>query len=196
VSGRVVRLHPAELARGAAPGTDWIWVVGAGIEPSPDALDRLLEAAATTPRPAVALCSLVVDSAGDPHRDYLPDGHRRRLPDLIEACERRLMPIRDAPFASLLLSAAALAAQAPPDPRYGAAADREFTARLLGVGDGYLVCDSLATATSASPARPAARARLLRSPAGSLEERARIAALAARDALAAVRAGGLPDRPH
>ena len=191
MSARVIRVAPDEMGRAPAGDAEWLWVVAAGVEPRPDALDRLLGAGLEAPERPVALCSLIVGTNGEPHPDFLPDGHRHRLEETIAACERRLLTIRDAPLACALLSAEAVRAVAPPDPRFGGQAGREFMARLMGGGHGYMVSASIATAAGSDPARPADRLRLLRSPTWSTAERARLLALTARDA---VRAGASPAR--
>jgi hypothetical protein len=182
VTDRIDRVAPDELGPAAAGDAEWMWVVGQGIDPRPDALDKLLAAAERAPRTPAAVCSLIVGPSGDPHPDYLPDGQRHQLEETIEASRLRLLPIRDAPLACVLLSRAAVAALDPPDPRFRGEAGREFMGRLLADAPGYMASDSVAAAATGAPAATADRLRLLASPAWSPIEKARLAALALRDA--------------
>jgi GT2 family glycosyltransferase len=170
--------------RALATGCDWVWVVGPDVEPAPDALATLLAALDRSPPPLpVALSSMVCDRNGGPCEPALPSGDWTRVAEAVDAAEQRLMLMRDAPFASLLLRREEAAREAPPAPRrFGALADREYTARLLRDASGHMVADSVATATCEIPfPTPWDRALLLGSGAWTRGERLRLAGRAARD---------------
>lgn len=138
-----------ELRSAISSDEQWIWLVAPGVEPAPDALDRLLEAASSPDLPApVLLSSKVVGPHGLPVRAALPIPQVMD-PDLATAtAARRLLSIRVARWGSLLVRRDAAAAVPAPDSSLAPFEDLVWTARLLRDGPGYLVPSSVAVAAS------------------------------------------------
>jgi hypothetical protein len=145
----------AALALGAG---GWLWLVGSGVEPEPRALEHLLAAAGTPEAPAAPLlASRPVDAAGTLVEAALPRGDEAGTGRLLASVGDGLVPIRDAPLTSLLVSPAARTAAAPPDPgRFGAFTARAWTRALLAREPGYLVLASRVRVPP--PPRPDVRA--------------------------------------
>jgi hypothetical protein len=119
---------------------DWLWVHSPGGRPRDDALPTLLAVAAALDDAPVMLAALVVDASGTPRADRLPAGREADTAAAIAGVERRVLPMRSAPFAGLLVRADAVHAGGPPDvAAYGPHAPLVWTARLLADRPGYLV---------------------------------------------------------
>ena len=184
------------VAGAQASGAPWVWLVEEGVVPHPDALERLagtLDALGDLPSPAL-LAGRVVTADGALHASsapWMPLLDRRVV---IDAAQRRLVSLRVARWGSLLVHRSALEAHGPPRADLRAAADIEWTARILRAAPGYLVPSSVATRAAEGAAVTVAelpeRARLLRSAAWVRPESAWLAYLTAQQALAAARASG------
>jgi hypothetical protein len=126
----------------------WVWLVDAGVEPAPSALEALLGTLSGMPSdpPPGLLCSQVVTADGRPDRASIPvlDADARRARRVVSALEQRAVALRAARYGSLLVDGhAALGAGA--GTRSGAAAyDLAWTARLLARRAGVLVPHSTA----------------------------------------------------
>lgn len=142
----------ATVAAAAAAGGAWLWVVEDGLEPAPDALERLLAAAEEPDAPAV-LCGLVLDASGAPVERFVPRVGDTDLEALIALATRRRLAVRRVPGGSVLVRRAAVDAHGLPDERaLGPYALAEWSARALGGDLGWLVPDSVASLRSPVPA--------------------------------------------
>jgi hypothetical protein len=158
---------PWHAALAAVAGDDdWLWLVRGDTEPAPGALGELADVAAGRdglPEP-VLLASKVVGAGGrlDPGSTPWPPLYDRTA--AMAAAGHRLAAIRIARWGSLLVRADAIRRHGPPRAGLGAAADLEWTARLLRERPGYVVPGSVAVRAHAprrSPAELAATARAL-----------------------------------
>lgn len=123
-------LHqPVREAAGAL-----VWLLDAGAIQSDDALAALLEHA---PGPAA---SLPVDSAGRPVEPLMGRVTEWDDDGILEAIQRRRLPLRHIPVTSLLVERQLVLGLAPPDPRrFGWYAGVEWTTRLFARRRGMLV---------------------------------------------------------
>jgi len=176
-AGDLAAAARAAAAQGAA---QWLWLLDGSALPAPGALSALLAALdASPPLPAPALlASKVVDAAGAVVPEQVPWYRRGRTQVAMLAVAHRMLPVRAARLASVLVRADALAAApSPRGPVPAAAAGLALTAGLLRGGDGFLVPASVAVARPAGPARrdpladPRAGLALLRAPAWERVER-------------------------
>ena len=128
-------------------GHAWAWLMDDDTLPRPDALERLVEAAATDGprgRPAI-LASKVVWTDGELHPMNIPGPDPRRPLDMLAASERALVPIRSASFVSLLLDLGAVDRHGLPARNYFIWFDDvEYTGRILREETGYFVARSVA----------------------------------------------------
>lgn len=138
----------AGIARALDQGHRWLWLMDDDTIPTPEALERLLDAPAQLeglPEP-IMLASKVVWTDGRLHPMNWPDP---RVADVgrefLPAVERGFVPIRTATFPSLLVRRDAIERHGLP--RAGFFIwydDTEWTARLLRSEAGYLVLSSVA----------------------------------------------------
>lgn len=135
------------LARAAASDHDRVWVLEAGAAPQPDALSGLLGLADGALR-----CGMVVDPAGRPLPFALPAGDQFDVDAVIALAAERVLPIRRATLAHTLVPRAALREHGLPDPRFGAHAGEEWTARVARAGGGRFLPASTAVLAAAPPA--------------------------------------------
>ncbi len=162
-----------QFVTGIGDEFDWVWLLDGSAVPALDALAQLLEAeaAATTLRPAL-LASTVVDNRGE---HSAPWYRRRATAQALEAFAHRLLPIRAAPGASLLVRRDAVARIGPPLARIPTQVRYlEWTGRLLREHAGYLVPASVVVGKLHDELAPRTLLPLLRSPAWSWAERAAI----------------------
>ncbi len=134
------------LARAAAGDDDWVWALEGGAAPQPDALARLLGLADGALR-----CGMVVDPSGGPLAFALPAGDQFDVDAVIALAAERVLPIRRATLAHTLVSRMALREHGLPDPRYGAYAGEEWTARVAAGGGGRFLPASTAVLPAAPP---------------------------------------------
>jgi len=136
----------AGLARATTAGADWLWFIGSGARPRPDALERLLEGAHPTGEPSAAMVAgLVVDQTGQPVEELVPAPDHLDPAKAIRLAERRLIPIRHAPLANCLVERRALERHGLPQPAsFGPHAARVWTAHVLRHAPGYLAALSMA----------------------------------------------------
>lgn len=123
-------------------GFDWLWLLRDDIVPEPSALEALLDASTAVPDlPApYLLASKVVTPNGqlDPENAPFPD--TKRVPHAVRSVSGGLVPVRTAGFASVLVSRAAVRDHGLPERAYfDRGYDREYTARLLREGVGFVV---------------------------------------------------------
>ncbi len=135
------------LARAAASHHAWVWVLEGGAAPRPDALAGLLGLADGALR-----CGMVVDPAGRPLAFALPAGDQFDVDAVIALAAERVLPIRRATLAHTLVPRDALRDHGVPDPRYGAYAGEEWTARVAAAGGGRFLPASVAVLPAAPPA--------------------------------------------
>jgi hypothetical protein len=128
--------------------TPLLWLLDEGATASEDTLAALLEHA---PGPAA---SLPVDALGRPIKPLMGRVTESDVPGILEAVERRCLPLRHTHVISLLVERDLVLELPPPDPiRFGWYAGAEWTARLFAHRRGVLV--------------PASRVRVETAPAGS-----------------------------
>ena len=145
---RIVIAAPGQPAGVGLLGQEsWLWLLDGGVSPQPDALERVLGVAAGSsqlPAPAL-LASKVVLPDGSLDSLSLPTAQVRD-PDLaVAAVEHRLLSLRVARRGSLLVMRSALEAVTSRRPHLDVLADDlEWTARLLGEHQGFLVPASVA----------------------------------------------------
>ena len=121
-------------ASAAGAEAELLWVLAADVRPTPEALERLLEAGR---RPAV---SLPVDSEGAAVERLIGRFAEDDVEAILEAARARQVPLRHTQVLSLLIERQALLDEDPPDPgRVGPYAGTEWTARLFAKRRGYLV---------------------------------------------------------
>ncbi|UUY05040.1 hypothetical protein LRS13_05790 [Svornostia abyssi] len=137
---------PDALARAAAGDHDRVWILEGGAAPGPDALSGLLGLADGALR-----CGMVVDPAGRPLAFALPSGDTHDVDAVIALAVERVLPIRRATLAHTLVPRAALREHGLPDPRYGAYAGDEWTARVAARGGGRFLPASVAVLPAAPP---------------------------------------------
>lgn len=141
------------------PPAGWRFVVGEGVEPAPDCLERLQAARALVPGAVLVAAKVVLpDGTLDPASEPMP-----RILDkdeAIEAARLRLLAIRAARPGALLV-------------RGEVEPDLFTTAALLaGEARGYLAPEAVAVRTTPKPREPLRdRLRLLRQPHWTREER-------------------------
>lgn len=169
------------LRLGVESGADWIWLLDGTVAPKPAALDELVGAmdrARGLPAPVI-LSGLVVDRLGRVGRAHASWYRRAPTEPVMEAAERRLVPIRAA-CPPLLVRRTALESEAGPRtglPARGAVL--EWTARLLRAGVGYWVpqSESIALDGTRNPAwHPFTAAALMAGGALGTGDRVRFAA--------------------
>lgn len=149
-------LRVADLMAGVtaalAESCEWLWLLDGQALPRRDALASLLEALQLAPAlPApVLLVGKAVTSDGALALGLAPWFRRGQTPVTMLAVSRRVLPVRAAGTASLLVRRSAALASAPPrlDLPPSAAA-LEWTARLLRHATGYLVPTSVADTAAA-----------------------------------------------
>ena len=131
------------LGRALNSGADWIWVVGRGAIPRPDALEcLLLNREPPGESPASLLAGMVLDPSGTTLASKLPAGDERH-PDVVRLVVKRALPIRSATFANCLVARECLVRHGLPDvERYGPYADVEWSSRVLRAHPGYLIPSS------------------------------------------------------
>ena len=162
-------------------GEEWTWLVDAGVEPAPDALERLLEHAGVFD--SVLLASRVVGPGGRLDPGSLPVPENRDLDLAVAAYERHLVALRVARRSSLLVHRRALVAPAEEG-------DLAWTAALLRTSPGLLVPDSVVVRTAAprrAPVEARARLRLIASDALDASEKPWFAFRLMEDGLARLR---------
>jgi len=123
-------------------GFDWLWLLYDDVLPEPSALERLLQASTAVPDlPApYLLASKVLTPAGQLHPGHAPFADTKRVPHAVRSVSSGLVPVRSADFASLLVSRAAIRDHGLPIGDYfDGEYDREYTARLLREGIGFVV---------------------------------------------------------
>lgn len=147
-----IRIEPRSLgslhALVADVAAPLVWLVAADVSPEQGALAALLEHA---PGPAA---SLPVDSHGGPVEPLIGRVEEADPDAILDAVQRRRVPLRHIALTSLLVERDLVLDLAPPDPqRFGWYAGAEWTARLFARRRGMLV--------------PASRVRVDGCPAGS-----------------------------
>jgi hypothetical protein len=133
-----IRIEPESLGalheRIAGVATLLVWLLDASATPSDGALAALLEHA---PGPAA---SLPVDAHGRPVKPLLGRIAESDPDAILEAVERRRLPLRHIPVVSLLVERDLVLGLDPPDPgRFGWYAGAEWTSRLFARKRGMLV---------------------------------------------------------
>ena len=140
---------------------DWFWLLEEGVEPRPEALDRLLDLLDRWDGPPAPdlLASKVVGADDSPDPAALPVPSVVGDQDLIVAAfERHAFPIRIARAGSLLVSRAVVTTHGLP----AAGRDLDWTARVLRDRLGLLVPESVVVRRpSAGGLELGARLRLL-----------------------------------
>lgn len=153
-----------------APAAEWLWLLDGHVVPAPDALERLLTALGagdgSLPAPAL-LASKVVRPSGGLDRDSAPWPPLLDRTLVIAAARQRLVSLRLARWGSLLVHRDAVEEFGPPRADYSAAAaDLEWTARILRERPGYLVPGSIvvrsAPETGLTPDEVRDRIRMVR----------------------------------
>ncbi len=190
-------LSQAVAAAAGAGDATWLWLLDAGVDPAPDALQELLEPlgelAALGDPPLLA----GKVTGGDGHLDRsLPPWPRLLAREVaITGAEHRLAALRAARYGSLLVDRRAVQRHGPPRVDFaGAGDDLEWTGRILRDDPGFLVPRSVAV-RRCDPATDAAaftrnRVRILRGEGWQGQEKAWFAFLLAQDT-----AGALVARP-
>lgn len=165
-----------------AAGSGWLWLHAPDARVAPDAVATLLDAERRLGDEPVLLAALVVDGSGRPRADRLPAGRESDTAATIAGVAQGALPIRNAPFAALLLRASAIVEHGAPDvPAHGAHAPVVWTARLLRERPGYLVPAAVVTEERASvPAGVGATVRAARSGTWTRGEQVRALAAAVR----------------
>jgi hypothetical protein len=174
----------------------WLWLLDGGAIPRPDALRRLLAAAAGAgglPAP-VLLASKVVDESGAVAPGHTPWYRRGGSTDVaMSAAQQRLLPVCAAAAGSLLVRREAALSVAPPRLALGThGAALEWTARLLRDAAGFYVPASVAVAIAPdgdAAAEARAAAAMLLDGGWTAKDRWRLGADALARARAAVGAG-------
>jgi GT2 family glycosyltransferase len=138
----------AGIARAAARGDDWLWVMDDDTIPAPDALEKLLDSRKRLnglPQPSI-LASKVVWTDGTIHPMNPPAPHPLAGMDLyVDALQLGLMPIRSTTFPSALVKREAVERHGPPRKGFWIWSDDiDFTGRILRHEPGYLVPSSVA----------------------------------------------------
>ena len=135
------------MKRAYDQGFDWLWLMDDDTIASETALERLLAAAeeSASPSPPYLLASKVVWMDGRLHPMNAPGIDVAKVDRLIDAVERRLIPLRATTFVSLLVSARSVRDFGLPHKHYFLWSDDiEYTARVLRRERGYTVPDSVA----------------------------------------------------
>ena len=145
--------HPPEavltghegLMQATTSAAEWVWLVGAGIRPEREALERLLAAAAPPGEPVAALVAgMVRDPRGRAVGDCLPAPRYGDEAAVIRLVAHRLLPIRHAPFVNCLVRRACFEQHGVPDrDRFGPHAATAWTAAVLEHAPGYLAPSSV-----------------------------------------------------
>lgn len=129
-----------------ARGADWIWLMDDDTIARPDALEQLLGALPVIeplPRPFM-LASKAVWVDGRLHPMNAPGPDRKRIPYVVEAADRGILPLRSTTFVSLLLHREAVDRYGLPHKHFFLWSDDiEYTARILQRETGYLIPDSV-----------------------------------------------------
>jgi len=144
-----------DAVRAAAGGPEaWLFLVEDGVEPAPDAAERMLGALddlGEAPAPAL-LAATVLAPGGGLHpaaEPWIPLLDRKVV---IAAARKGLTSVRMARWGALLVRAQAVERHGPPRADFaGGADDLEWTARILREGHGYVV--PAATAIDRRPPR-------------------------------------------
>lgn len=145
-----------------AGGWDWLWLMDDDTLPGSAALARLLDAGAQARRlrPASILASRVIWRDGRVHPMNSPGLRSPYVGELLALCEagltdRRLVPIRNASFVSVLVHRDAVARHGLPYRQFRLwNDDLEYTGRILRDEDGYLVLDSVVEHLTGTPYSP------------------------------------------
>ncbi len=151
------------MRRGCEAGHNWLWVMDDDLIPEPEALERLLQAAhrLESERPAV-LASRVVWKDGSLHPMNIPWPKLFALSDYLRFRSKGILPVRWAPYTSLLVASWALRRYGYPCPEFFIRTDDlEHTGRILRYEKGFWVLNSVAvhktqtkyTPTTAYPER-------------------------------------------
>lgn len=128
-------------------GSDWIWIVGHGVDPAPDALARLLAPlpdARALADPAI-LASKVVLPDGSLDLDAAPWPRLLARELAMLGAEHRLAALRAVRYGSILVACRAVARHGPPRRDFTGASDLEWTGRILRDEPGFLVPASVVT---------------------------------------------------
>ena len=135
------------VAAAAEIGSDWIWIVGHGVDPAPDALARLL-----APLPdagpladPVILASKVVLPNGSLDLDAAPWPRLLARELAMLGAEHRLAALRAVRYGSILVARRAVARHGPPRRDFTGASDLEWTGRILRDDPGFLIPASVVT---------------------------------------------------
>lgn len=142
----------AGLERAHARGAEAVWLMDDDTIPRADALEHLL-AASDGDRGALLLASVAVWRDGRLHPMNLPGLERDRLAPLVDAAERRVIPLRTATFVSLLVRREAVDRFGLPHAHFFIWSDDiEYTARVTrGGGRALLVPASVVEHRTAQP---------------------------------------------
>jgi GT2 family glycosyltransferase len=126
-------------------GHDWLWLMDDDTIPSPDALQRLLEALQIPDIPSPdLLASRVLWTDGRLHPKNLPLARTGDAETFIAAASKGLLAIRLASFVSILVSRRAIERHGLPHPHFFIwGDDGEYTARILKHSTGYTVPSSV-----------------------------------------------------
>jgi rhamnopyranosyl-N-acetylglucosaminyl-diphospho-decaprenol beta-1,3/1,4-galactofuranosyltransferase len=150
--------YRAALQAAHARGYDWIWTLDDDAIAAPDALERLIEAAAVRvpgqPAPAV-LASRVVWTDGSLHAMNVPRPDARDPRLAFEIARAGLAPIRSCSWVSALFASSAIDRHGLPHADFFYwSDDAEYTARLLQDGIGYYVQASVVEHRTATQGLP------------------------------------------
>jgi len=144
---RAAALLGSGLAAVRAQRCEWIWLLDGRTRPRADALEQLLRSLDVVPPlpPPVLLVSKVVRPDGTLEVRLAPWFRRGQTQVTMLSVSRRMLPVRAAYTASLLVRSDAVSLTAGPRAELPAdAAALEWTARLLRSGFGYLAPASVA----------------------------------------------------
>jgi rhamnopyranosyl-N-acetylglucosaminyl-diphospho-decaprenol beta-1,3/1,4-galactofuranosyltransferase len=138
-------------------GFDWLWVMDDDTVPTPQALERLLEARDGLdglPSPSM-LASKVLWSDGSMHPMNHPGANLLDMDVVARGLELGALPIRWSTFPSLLVSRGAIERHGLPRKGFFIWSDDiDFTARILRHEPGYLVASSVAYHNTPTPQQP------------------------------------------
>jgi hypothetical protein len=133
------------LPRAIASRHEWLWLIGPGMKPNRDALERLIQG--TEPNgdpPGSLVAGMVLDRAGAPVADHLPAPRYADEAAVIRLVPQHLLPIRHSPFANCLIDRSCFDLHGLPEFRaFGPFAATAWTASVLQTQAGYFAPRSI-----------------------------------------------------